>query len=487
MEWSKHPLILEINCIPWLYHLSQKYQEPISLKTIPEEVMDEFLHFNAVWLMGVWKRSILSKNIAQEHKGLQEEYKTALPDYSSEDIIGSPYAIEEYTGDPRIGGIEGLDSFHKRLNNQGKFLILDFVPNHTALDHSWVKDKPELYIKGDPASILQNPGLFTKVDGKLFAYGKDPYFLPWTDVLQLNAYSSEYRKQAFQTIWEIQKHCEGIRCDMAMLAVNSVFLKTWGQFVEERPKTEFWNEIIPFVKDKNPNFKFIAEVYWDMEWELMQQGFDYCYDKTLYDRMLFDPARSIRGHLQADWEYSSKLVRFIENHDEKRAVTAFGLEESRAAAVIALCLPGARLIHYGQQLGFTKKLPVQLRRWNQDEKTNMKIMSFYEDLTSIIHDYLTEGNAWSIGRIYKENSPGPENPLISYYWNLKESILYIIVNFSAQNVNCILDLSTCRRDLPFEGSTLLYRNSEKVEFELNEKKIRINFDPWGIQILKLFY
>ncbi|TFG18371.1 MAG: alpha-amylase [Promethearchaeota archaeon] len=487
MKWVKHPLILEINTLPWLHHLSEKYQEKVTLKTLPEEVMNEFRNYDAVWLMGVWKRSKSSQRIAQEHTELQEEYKLALPDFSEVDVMGSPYAIEEYIGDPRIGGNEGLEAFHQRINNQGKALILDFVPNHTSLDNPLVKSNPEFYIEGSFSALLQNPELFAKIEGKLFAHGKDPHYLPWTDTLQLNAFSDQYRKKALHTLLEIQKHCEGVRCDMAMLAVNSVFLKTWGQFIEERPKTEFWNDIIPPIKEVTPEFKFIAEVYWDMEWELMRQGFDYCYDKTLYDRLLYDPARSVRGYLQADWEYSTKTLRFIENHDEKRAISAFGLEESRAAAAIALCLPGARLIHYGQHLGYKTKLPIQLNRWKQTEDSNEEIKSFYDTFTEIIHNYLTKSNLWNLGRVYKDNTPGPENPMISYFWNLKGFIIYVIVNFSAQDAGCVLDLTTHRQDISYEVNSLLNRNCINKELFVNNNKIQMNFGPWGIQILKLSF
>jgi hypothetical protein len=181
------------------------------------------------------------------------------------------------------------------------------------------------------------------------------------------------------------------------------------------------------------------------------------------------------------------LIRFIENHDEKRAITTFGLEESLAAATIALCLPGGRLVHYGQQLGYEKKLPVQLRRWSQLEKTNEEVQNFYIQLTKIIHSSITESNLWNIGRAYKENTPGPENPMISYYWNLNRNINYIVVNFSAQDVECVLDLSTHRQDIDYKVSSLLSRNCNSENIELNDSKIHLSFGQWGIQILKLSY
>ncbi len=486
MKWVKHPLILEINTLPWLHHLSEKFQEDITLQNIPDSVILDFENYNAIWLMGVWQRSKISEKIAQEHKELQDDFQQGLPDYTPADIIGSPYAVKNYEPDPRIGGNNGLHNIHKCLNDLEKCLILDYIPNHTAIDHPWVANNPDIYIKGSFSAHLQNPGLFEKIGGNLYAHGKDPYFSPWTDTLQLNAFSEKCRKQSLETLLKIQKKCDGVRCDMAMLPVNSVFLKTWGQFVEERPNSEYWDEIIPHIKSKNPEFKFIAEVYWDMEWELMQQGCDYCYDKTLYDRMLYDPARAVRGHLQAEWEYSSKLVRFIENHDEKRAITAFGSDESTAAACISLCLPGARLIHYGQQLGFTRKLPVQLGRWSQ-ESENPNIREFYKNLTSIIKGYLIESNLWNLGRVYKQDTPGPENPIISYYWNLNKLIIYVIVNFSSNDVNCVLDLSTHRQDISYNISSLLQHNSETTEFIIQNSQIPLKFGPWGFQILKFSY
>jgi len=486
MHWVSHPLILEINTIPWLHALSKRFEDTITLKNIPEEVIDEFRNYNAIWMMGVWQRSIMSKKITQEHSGFQEEFKTALSDFSKVDIIGSPYAVKNYTVNPKVGGKSGLETFHSRLNALGKCLILDFVPNHTAIDHPWVSSKPEYYIHGDSTDLIEHPNLFTRMGTHLIAHGKDPYFPPWTDTLQLNAYSNEYREQAIRTLMDIQQHCEGVRCDMAMLLINSVFKKTWQSKVSGSPEKEFWIEVIPSVKQQNPDFKFIAEVYWNREWELIQQGFDYCYDKILYDRMLFDPARSIRGHLQADWDYSRKLVRFVENHDEKRAVGVFGIEQSLSAACIALCLPGARLIHYGQQFGFSKKLPIQLRRGAEEEE-NKEVKGFYDDLIPIINDYLTKSDLWKMGKVCKKDTPEGDNPIISYYWNLSEFIIYVIVNFSDQNVKCALDLSTLGQDISYDMVSLLHRNSEKLEWSLESQILELSFAPWGIQVLKLSY
>jgi len=142
--------------------------------------------------------------------------------------------------------------------------------------------------------------------------------------------------------------------------MNSIFERTWGNRAGTRPATDYWPEVIPAVKKSHPDFLFIAEAYWDLEWELQQQGFDYCYDKKLYDRLEHDNAESVRLHLCADPAYQRKLVRFIENHDEPRAAATFSPEKERAAAVTIATVTGAKLFHEGQFEGRRVRLPVFL-------------------------------------------------------------------------------------------------------------------------------
>ena len=139
-----------------------------------------------------------------------------------------------------------------------------------------------------------------------------------------------------QTLNEIAGQCDGVRCDMAMLMMNDVFSRTWGAFVGAAPPQDYWPSVIGPVRADHPGFVFIAEAYWDLEWALQQQGFDYCYDKRLYDRIVHGPPEQARLHLSADLPYQQGLVRFIENHDETRAVAAFGPARSQTAAVAAL-------------------------------------------------------------------------------------------------------------------------------------------------------
>jgi glycosidase len=138
---------------------------------------------------------------------------------------------------------------------------------------------------------------------------------------------------------------------MAMLVLPDVFERTWGQ---RAPL--FWPRATQRVREKAPGFTFMAEVYWDLEWTMLEQGFDYAYDKRLYDRLREGHARPVREHLWAGLDFQTKLARFLENHDEPRAAATFAPGMHEAAAVITFLSPGLRFFHQGQFEGRRKRI-----------------------------------------------------------------------------------------------------------------------------------
>jgi hypothetical protein len=361
---ANHPLIYEINTWTWLGELSRRAGIPLTLATVPDEEWNRpaSFGFDAVWLMGVWQRSPEGIRISMTNDELLSEFGQALPDFEVRDNVGSPYCVRGYPVDAHLGGAEALAVARSKLGDQGLRLILDFVPNHVAPDHPWVNEHPEYFIQASKEDREHNPRSFTAIADRIYACGRDPYFPAWADVLQRNAFNEGLRASVVETLMDIAAQCDAVRCDMAMLMTNSVFGKTWGARAGPRPELDYWPLVIPVVKERYPGFQFIAEAYWDMEWELQQQGFDYCYDKRLYDRLEHDGPESVRLHLCADLIYQKKLVRFIENHDEPRAAAVFGPQKRRAAAVAAFTVPGAGLIHEGQMEGWRVRLPVSLAR-----------------------------------------------------------------------------------------------------------------------------
>jgi glycosidase len=429
--WPKNPLIYEINTWAWLHELSVQHRRMITLANIPEEAWDNIgsFGFDAVWFMGVWERSPAGIDIANKNAGLLASFRQALPDYRDEDNVGSPYCVRRYEVDPRLGGREGLATARQELARRGMMLILDFVPNHMAPDHPWVIEHPEYFIQGNKEDLERDPSSFIEREGKVLACGRDPYFPAWPDVLQLNAFHPGLRNAVTETLIDLADQCDGVRCDMAMLLLNNIFERTWGNRSGAKPEMDYWPAVIPVVKTKNANFKFIAEAYWDLEWELQQQGFDYCYDKKLYDRLEHENAENVRFHMLADMSYQEKLVRFIENHDEPRATAVFSPEKERTAALLVATLPGARLFHEGQFEGRKIRLPVFLGR-RPKEKENRELEGFYQRLLGAVRNDVFRNGAWQLC----ERTGWPDNQtymnLISYCWINRDDRYLVVVNYS---------------------------------------------------------
>jgi hypothetical protein len=425
--------VYEVNSWVWLSELSAKYGKAITLSSVPEAEWDAIAAygFDTVWFMGVWERSPRGIGVANGNESLLGDFRRALPDFRPVDNVGSPYCVRDYVVDQHLGGPEGLAAARRELARRGTKLMLDFVPNHVAPDHPWVAQHPEFFICGDAECLRKDSSSYVTVGTTAFACGRDPYFPAWPDVLQLNAFASGLRQAVIGTVSGIAEQCDGIRCDMAMLLLNAVFERTWGARAGPRPPNEYWAEVISTVKKEHPAFLFVAEAYWDLEWELQQHGFDFCYDKKLYDRLEHGDAESTRLHLCADLSYQGKLLRFIENHDEPRAAAAFPAEKQRAVAVAAATLPGARLFHEGQLEGRKVRLPVFLGR-RPAETADLELQRFYTRLLQAVSRPAFHEGRWSLC----DRTGWPDNPsfqnLVAWSWLGTEERYLVVVNLSAQ-------------------------------------------------------
>jgi hypothetical protein len=389
--------------------------------------------FESVWLMGVWERSPADISIANENKRLLDDFRRALPDFRPDDNVGSPFCVRRYAVDQQLGGPGGLAVARWELSKRGMKLILDFVPNHVAPDHTWVAEHPEYFIRGTVVDLRDDPSSYMERNGTIYARGRDPHFPAWPDVLQLNAFEPSLRRAAIETVSSIAQQCDGIRCDMAMLFLTPMFERTWGGHAGPWPATEYWVQVISTIKNKYPGFLFIAEAYWDSEWELQQQGFDFCYDKKLYDRLEQANAESIRLHLCADLAYQGKLLRFIENHDEPRAAATFAPAKERAVALTMATLPGIKLFHEGQFEGRKVRLPVFLSR-RPDEPVDQDVHEFYKKLLQAVNRPIFREGQWSLC----DRTGWPDNAsfqnLVTWNWVKDEERYLIIVNLSDRPV-----------------------------------------------------
>ena len=324
----ENPQLYEINCRVWLAGLSRRAGRRITLGQVPQREWEllRSMGMDLVWLMGVWLPSPQGIEIARNHPDLRQAYRQALPDFTPEDVIGSPYAVADYRLNPSLGTESDLIRVREALHRAGLGLVLDFVPNHTARDHPWVGNHPERYVHAESSSGFRPAESFPVQcsDGKTrwVAHGRDPYFPAWTDTAQIFPLGSETRSAVSEELLRIGGMCDGLRCDMAMLVQNRVFEQTWKAWMESRgctmPEGEYWPAVLGPLKAEHPDFLLMAEVYWGLEPDLLRLGFDYVYDKAGYDRLRALDTMGYKHGLLDEGDQLGRKVRFLENHDEDR-------------------------------------------------------------------------------------------------------------------------------------------------------------------------
>ena len=417
-----NPTLYQIDTRDWLYRIGRDLNRPATLDDVPESHLSLLKShgFDWVWLLGVWQTGQLAIEISRTNEPWQQSFREAIPDLQPQDVAGSIFAIQAYTVHSDFGGNAALARLRRRLRAHGICLMLGFVPNHTAIDHPWASAHPDYYV---PASEAEpDPRNYILVNtnrGPLqLAHGRDPNFPGWPDTLQLNYGNPEVQTTMIKELAQIATMCDGVRCDMAMLLLPDVYRRTWN--IDIQP---FWPRAIAAARAITKNFLLMAEVYWGLEWELQQLGFDYTYDKELYDRLHHGDAASVRGHLTATPEYQSKSVRCLENHDEPRATQVFG-EKHKAAAIITYLVRGMRFFHDGQLAGFRLRPSVHLRhRWSEDPDPD--IATFYHQLLQLLKDDIYQSD-WKLLEVNGTSS------IICFQWQTASRTSTIAVNYSAQ-------------------------------------------------------
>jgi glycosidase len=442
MPSPHYPSLYQINTRAWLTELSRLLGRPATLDDVPQAALDGLarLGFDWVWLLSVWQTGLAGQQVSRSHEGWRKEFRDTLPDLRDEDIAGSGFAITGYTVDPRLGGDAALARVRERLRTRGLRLMLDFVPNHTALDHPWVESHPEYYITGTKQDLARAPQNYIWVNRTagdlILAHGRDPYFPGWPDTLQLNYGNPATQEAMLEQLLNVAGQCDGVRCDMAMLVLPEVFQRTWG--LRSAP---FWPEATRRVREAHPGFYFMAEVYWDLEWTLQQQGFDYTYDKRLHDRLRDRQARPVREHFHAGLDYQDKLARFLENHDEPRAAATFPPDVHKAAAVMTFLSPGLRFFHEGQLTGRKKRISPHLCR-RPDEAADADLAQFYQRLLAVLRQPVLRDGRWQL----LECSPAWEGNwtwdcFVAFGWQGPgDERLLVAVNYAANQGQCYVRL-----------------------------------------------
>lgn len=442
MKQPNYPLLYQINTRVYLHQIAaDSGKSNATLDDIPDAFLDECktMGFQWLWFLSVWKTGEKGRKVSLNHTEWKHEFEQTLPDLKKADIGGSGFAIAAYEVAENLGGNEALSRLRKRLHKRDMKLMLDFVPNHMGPDHPWVMEHPDYFIGGTTDDLMRAPQNFAQLTIKrkkqVLAYGRDPFFDGWPDTFQLD-YSNPGTVAAMHSeILRVSRQCDGLRCDMAMLILPEVFEKTWG-----RQACSFWPEAIKAIKKNSKDFIFMAEVYWDMEWQMQQIGFDYTYDKRLYDRLVDGHATPVRGHLMADMEYQNKSARFLENHDEPRAAATFELAKHKAAAVITFLSPGLRFFHQGQLTGRLKRISPHLVRAPK-EPENEELKAFYRSLLEILRMPALHTGQWQLIECRPAWEGNNSNEaFIAFSWQFSDERLIIVVNFAAHTSQTYLTL-----------------------------------------------
>lgn len=485
-----NPRILEVNTRIWL-----KKKKLNSIAEISDSQIDEWkdLGFDYIWLMGIWKTN---KDIIAQYcfePDLITSYTNALKDWRTEDVIGSPYSIDCYELNPDLGSEFELIKLRERLHKKGIKLILDFVSNHLSIGSRLVMEKKEIFLPADEYLFRNDPYTFFKSPYNLkeyFAHGRDPLFPPWKDTIQINFYSNEARKFLIETLSKISDLCDGVRCDMAMLSLNNIFYNTWvgalKKYGYEKPEKEFWSEAINTVKSEKPEFVFIAEAYWDLEWQLQQLGFDFTYDKRLLDRLAGNDIKSVKDHLRAEKEFQQKSVRFIENHDEDRAAAKFGKDRSLAAATIISSIQGMILYYDGQFEGKKIKLPVQLGR-EPFEKEDDRIKNYYYKLLRITkHSAFRKGEWNMLNPIPAASSDYSFENILIWQWQYENYLFIVAVNYANTTSRCRVKFTTPEDKMIINLNDVLNSVSyERSVEEIKERGLFIELKPYCSHIFSI--
>lgn len=482
MATPRCPSLYQINTRVWLTELSRALGRQATLDDIPDAELDRLggMGFDWIWFLSVWQTGLGAQEVSRSNAGWRKEFQETLPDLQENDIAGSGFAITSYTVHQNLGGDAALARLRKRLHQRGLKLMLDFVPNHMGLGHPWLDEHPDYFIQGTEQDLSNAPQNFTRVKRKdsdlVMAYGRDPYFSGWPDTLQLNYANPALQEAMIGELTRIAGQCDGVRCDMAMLVLPDVFERTWGH---RAPL--FWPTATQRVREQVPGFLFMAEVYWDMEWTLQQQGFDYAYDKRLYDRLCDLQAKPVREHLHAEPDYQNKLARFLENHDEPRAAATFSWEVHQAAAVLTFLSPGLRFFHQGQFEGRRKRISPHLVR-GPVEPVDENLRQFYDRLLEVLRHPTVRDGGWQL----LESAPGwdgnwTNDCFVVFGW--RGSVgghMVVAVNYAPNQSQCHVrlpfgDLGGRKWQLRDQLSPACYEWNGN---DLQEKGLFLDLAPW---------
>lgn len=422
----------------------------------PEGTFNEFnkdipklkeLGVKIIWVMPIFP---ISETKRKATGGDDSKFASEMPKEEQSKYLGSYYAVSDFKKvNPEFGTIEDFRKMVKTAHENGIYVILDWVPNHTGWDHVWIKEHPEYYTQNAKGEIMDpiNPET-----GESWG---------WTDVADLNYNNKELRKEMTNDMmhWVKNENIDGFRCDVA-----------------SNVPTDFWQQAIPTLR-KEKNIFMLAEAW---QPELLKDNlFDMYYSWDGHHTMN-DIAKGKKT--VADWDaYMEKSMKdyesndiamnFVDNHDENSwngtIQSRLGTAED-ALTALSYLVPGMPLVYSGNEYGLNHSL----KFFEKDSipKTKGKEWDFRAKLGTLknTNNALNGGkNKASYKRIKTSND---KNVLVFERTKDDKKVIYM-ANLSSKPVNVNVPINGSYKDV-ITGKTV----------ELNEKQIH-PLKPWQFYIL----
>jgi len=375
-----------------------------------------------IWVMPIFP---ISQTKRKATGGDDSKFASEMPAAEQHKYLGSYYAVSDFKKvNPEFGTIEDFRNLVKTAHENGIYVILDWVPNHTGWDHVWIKNHPEYYTQNAKGEIIDpiNPET-----GKSWG---------WTDVADLNYDNQNLRKAmtADMMYWIKDEAIDGFRCDVA----GNVPL-------------DFWQQAIPQLRKQKSIF-MLAEA-----WEpalLKNNLFDMAYgwdghhtmNKIAQGKETVKQFDAYIEKINKNYEANDILMNFVDNHDENswNGTIKSRLGEAEAAmTALSYLMPGMPLVYSGNEYG----LEHSLKFFEKDSIPKIKGKQW--ELRTKLGKIKNEIDALHGGKNkanYKRLNASNENVLAFERMKNGKKVIYL-ANLSAKPVSVSLPVSGQYKDL----------------------------------------
>jgi glycosidase len=431
-EWMPTTVLIAKSTYVWLEQLSRYYGRHIHrLDQIPDEELRRMAShgINALWLIGVWERSVASQTIKQL--------------CGNHEAVASAYSLYGYNIADDLGGEPAYGNLRDRAFAHGVRLASDMVPNHMGIDSSWVIEHPEWFMSRPdspyPAYRFEGPDLsrdgrveikiedhyYEQTDAavvfrrrdkwtgdtRYVYHGNDGTSFPWNDTAQLDYLNPATREQVIQTILHVARLFPIIRFDAAMTLAKRHFQRLWfpipgtGGAIPSRAEysmskadfdrampEEFWREVVDRVAREVPGTLLLAEAFWLMEGYFVRTlGMHRVYNSAFMNMMRDEDNAKyrsvIKNTIEFDPDILKRYVNFMSNPDERTAIDQFGNgDKCFGVATMMATLPGLPMFGHGQIEGFTEKYGMEFRKARYQEDPDQHLVARHDrEIAPLLH------------------------------------------------------------------------------------------------------